>query len=55
MQPSGCKAGWNTNFLLVITTKPISKKTYCQAVTNRNNTLIVRMRYNFQLAKSIKR
>lgn len=44
MQPIGCKARWNTNFLLFITTYQSLKITY-QTASNKNNAFIVRMRY----------
>lgn len=53
MQPLGCKAGGNTNFLFILIAKP-NLKIHYQATTNRNNTFIVRLRLSFQLAKSIK-
>jgi hypothetical protein len=53
MQPPGCKVRWNTNFLFIIVTEPILKNTLSNR-KNRNYTLIIRMRYRFQHAKSVK-
>lgn len=43
MQPPGCKARWNTNFLFVKPTEPTLKKQPVTPLRIEINTLIVKL------------